>query len=207
MSQLNLFDPPDPPLSKPLPVNFYPNFLPAEEADELLTHCLELQWQQNQIKMLGKTLPVPRLECIYGDEGCEYLYSNSVLLVPLPWTDALQRLRERVEEAVQYRFNIVIGNQYRSGTDSIGWHSDSEPTMGSRPAIASISLGDCRKFSMKPKRGFGDDTKHFYLGHGSLLYMQPGCQNDYVHQVPKTKQPVKTRINLTFRPHLKGKAK
>lgn len=42
---------------------------------------------------MGKTMPVPRLECMYGDEGCNYLYSNSVLLEPLPWTAELQELR------------------------------------------------------------------------------------------------------------------
>ncbi|WP_242056169.1 hypothetical protein [Nostoc flagelliforme] len=79
MQQLTLF-----PESVPtLPVNYYPEFLNKEEADELYQHCQELQWKQNQIRMLGKTMPVPRLECIYGDEGCDYLYSKSVLLIPI----------------------------------------------------------------------------------------------------------------------------
>jgi hypothetical protein len=67
MKQMTLFDEP----TTVIPVTYYPEFLTKLEADELYQHCQELQWQQNQIRMLGKTMPVPRLECIYGDEGCD----------------------------------------------------------------------------------------------------------------------------------------
>jgi alkylated DNA repair dioxygenase AlkB len=198
MIQMSLFNEPTP----VLPVTYYPEFLSQEEAGVLYQHCLKLQWQQNQIKMVGKTLLVPRLECIYGDEGCEYLYSKSVLLKPLPWTEALAELRDRISAATGYKFNIVIGNQYRSGQDSIGWHADNEQSMGHNPAIASVSLGAERKFQIK---AIGGKPTDFWLEHGSLLIMHPGCQSTHLHQVPKTKKLVSTRINLTFRPHVGGK--
>ncbi|WP_226889488.1 alpha-ketoglutarate-dependent dioxygenase AlkB [Nostoc sp. MG11] len=91
MQQLNLFQESSP----ILPVTYYPDFLTPEQANELYQHCLQLEWRQNQIKMVGKIIPVPRLECIYGDAGCDYLYSNSVFLKPLNWTEALSRLRVR----------------------------------------------------------------------------------------------------------------
>ncbi|QIR41348.1 alpha-ketoglutarate-dependent dioxygenase AlkB [Tolypothrix sp. PCC 7910] len=184
-----------------LPVTYYPEFLSEEEAGVLYQHCLKLQWQQNQIKMVGKTLLVPRLECIYGDEGCDYLYSKSVLLKPLPWTEALAQLRDRITAVTGYSFRIVIGNQYISGQDSIGWHADNEQSMGLNPAIASVSLGAERKFQIKP---IGGKPTDFWLEHGSLLVMHPGCQSTHLHQVPKTKKLVSTRINLTFRPHVGG---
>ncbi|WP_242055899.1 alpha-ketoglutarate-dependent dioxygenase AlkB family protein [Nostoc flagelliforme] len=159
---------------------------------------MKLEWQQNKIRIAGKTMPVPRLECIYGDAGCDYLYSNSVFLKPLTWTDALANLRDRITALTGYKFRIVIGNQYRTGTDSIGWHADNEPLMGSNPAIVSVSLGSCRKFQIKPRNGKPTD---FWLEHGSLLVMHPGCQSTHLHQVPKTNKVVSTRINLTFRPH------
>lgn len=198
MKQMSLFDEP----TIVLPVNYYPEFLTLTEADALYQHCQQLQWQQNQIRMLGKTMPVPRLECIYGDEGCDYLYSKSVLLKPLPWTDALAKLRDRITATAGYNFRIVIGNQYRSGQDSIGWHNDSEASMGLNPAIASVSLGSMRKFQIKP---IGGKSTDFWLEHGSLLVMLPGCQSTHLHQVPKTNKVVSTRINLTFRPHVGGK--
>jgi alkylated DNA repair dioxygenase AlkB len=151
--------------------------------------------------MVGKIIPVPRLECIYGDKGCDYLYSKSVFLKPLPWTEPLAQLRDKITAATGYNFRIVIGNQYRSSQDSIGWHSDNEPSMGINPAIASVSLGAARKFQIKPIAGKPTD---FWLEHGSLLVMHPGCQSTHLHQVPKTNKVVSTRINLTFRPHTGG---
>ncbi|QLE45135.1 alpha-ketoglutarate-dependent dioxygenase AlkB (plasmid) [Nostoc sp. C052] len=197
MQQLNLFAESTP----VLPVTYYPDFLSLEQANELYQHCLQLQWQQNQIRIAGKTMPVPRLECIYGDAGCNYLYSKSVLLKPLPWKELLGELRDSITALTGYKFRIVIGNQYRSGTDSIGWHSDNESSMGYQPAIASISLGGVRKFQIKPIGGTHTD---FWLEHGSLLVMHPGCQSTHLHQVPKTNKVVSTRINLTFRPHTGG---
>ena len=197
MQQLNLFVESTP----VLPITYYPNFLGTEAANSLYQHCLQLEWQQNQIRIAGKTMPVPRLECIYGDYGCDYIYSNSVFLKPLWWTEALSSLRDRITAFTGYKFRIVIGNQYRSGIDSIGWHADKESSMGFNPAIASVSLGSCRKFQIKPIGGRPTD---FWLEHGSLLVMYPGCQSTHLHQVPKTNKVVSTRINLTFRPHTGG---
>jgi alkylated DNA repair dioxygenase AlkB len=198
MQQLTLF-----PNEKNLPpVEYIPNFLSSIEASELYKHCQQLAWEQNNIRLMGKTMPVPRLECMYGDEGCNYLYSNSVLLKPLPWTSPLSELRSRLSFETGHQFNIVICNRYRSGLDSIGWHADKEPSMGVKPAIASISLGQERKFQMRPNDG--GKPVDFWLEHGSLLLMKPGCQENWVHQLPKTSRALKERINLTFRPHING---
>lgn len=157
-------------------------------------------WQQNKIRMLGKPLQVPRLECMYGEPGASYLYSNSVTLEAHPWTNELLYVCDRITVKTGFAFDIVIGNRYRTGLDSIGWHSDDEPSMGYHPAIASISLGGCRKFSIKPKVK-GSKSTHFWLEHGSLLLMLPGCQEGYVHQLPKDNNCFIERINLTFRPY------
>ncbi|MCB0471234.1 MAG: alpha-ketoglutarate-dependent dioxygenase AlkB, partial [Flavobacteriaceae bacterium] len=37
------------------------------------------------------------------------------------------------------------------------------------------------------------------LGHGSLLVMKGEMQHFWLHQLPKTKQTLGERINLTFR--------
>ncbi|WP_445634607.1 2OG-Fe(II) oxygenase [Nostoc sp. DSM 114161] len=195
MQQLTLFD-----ISTTLPVEYIDGFLSKSEADELFKHSKTLAWRQNEIRMLGKPLQVPRLECMYGKDGASYLYSNSVNLEALPWTSELLNLRDRITAFCSHEFDIAIGNRYRNGQDSIGWHSDDEPSMGYRPAIASISLGACRKFSVKPKIK-GSKATHFWLEHGSLLLMLPGCQEGYVHQLPKDNRCLLERINLTFRPY------
>jgi alkylated DNA repair dioxygenase AlkB len=127
-----------------------------------------------------------------------------VLLEPLPWTEPRAQLRHRIESQTGFKFAITIGNRYLSGQHSIGWHSDHEKSMGDQPAIASISLGAVRKFSLKPRQGQEGLLTHFALEHGSLLVMLPGCQSTHVHQLPKTKQDIGERINWTFRPHLNG---
>ncbi|MEH2393708.1 MAG: alpha-ketoglutarate-dependent dioxygenase AlkB [Nostoc sp.] len=195
MQQLTLFD-----IPSTLPIEYYPGFLHGSEVDALMVHCKALQWQQNEIRMLGKPLPVPRLECMYGKEGASYVYSGSVNLEARPWTPELLYTCDRITIKTGFEFDIVIGNRYRTGLDSIGWHSDDEASMGYRPAIASISLGACRKFSIKPKTK-GSKPTHFWLEHGSLLLMLPGCQEGYVHQLPKDNNCLFERVNLTFRPY------
>ncbi|BAS54649.1 MULTISPECIES: alpha-ketoglutarate-dependent dioxygenase AlkB family protein [Leptolyngbya] len=168
-----------------VPFDYDPSFLSVEEADWLYDQSLHLDWQQHQIRIFGKTLPVPRLETIYGESGCDYLYSGSVLLQPLPWTDCLRWLNHKIETKTHYRFHIAVGNRYRSGSDSISWHSDDEASMGKDPAISSVSLGATRKFSLKRKQD--GSIQYFDLQHGSLLLMRPGCQSTHLHQVPKGK--------------------
>lgn len=184
-----------PPITKELPWLFIPNFLDQHEADCWLEYSEDLKWQQNTIKMFGKPIVLPRLEAIYGDGN--YLYSG-VTLEAQPWTDGLNELRKMVETETGYKFQIAIGNQYRFGSDHIGWHSDDSPEMGERPAIASLSLGATRKFQLRNK--VTKEVYSFELTHGSLFIMKPGCQEEWHHKICKTSAEVGLRINWTFRP-------
>ena len=182
------------------PVEFYPGFLGQSQADKLFEASLQMHWRQNQFQIYGRSMPLPRLEAIYGDDQCVYSYSRGrVVLTPDPWNEPLRKLRNKVERQTGHYFRIVIGNQYRSGSDHIGWHSDDEPTMGTFPAIASISLGATRRFSLRHK--VTKTTQTWELPHGSLFVMRPGCQENFVHKIHKTSQQVGTRINWTFRPY------
>jgi len=87
---------------------------------------------------------------------------------------------------------------YRDGHDSMGWHSDDEPELGSSPIIASLSLGASRYFDMRgiPSR----HLKHrLELNPGSLLLMSGDTQKNWQHCVPKQTTVAAARINLTFR--------
>jgi alkylated DNA repair dioxygenase AlkB len=195
MQQLSLLENIDSP-----PVQYWPGFLSRTKADALLTQSLTLKWQQNQMKMYGRPVPLPRLEAMFGDSPkIFYTYSNSVELHAKPWPLFLAELRALVEAQTNYRFQLAIGNHYRSAQDSIGFHADDEPTLGPRPAIASISLGATRKFRMKRK--VGGQSYSYDLSHGDLLLMLPGCQEEWVHAVPKSARSSAARINWTFRPY------
>ena len=52
------------------------NFFDSNESNELLNRLIEnLPWESMMIKMFGKNLKIPRLQCWIGDEGCDYKLS------------------------------------------------------------------------------------------------------------------------------------
>jgi alkylated DNA repair dioxygenase AlkB len=173
------------------------NFLPASEAEQLFDAFLdELSWQPETIVIAGKPVPVPRLVCWYGDDQACYRYSG-VSHRPLPWTPHLRGLRGQVAQAAGCELNSVLGNYYRTGSDSMGWHADKERELGADPAIVSLSLGSPRRFLIRHNRT--RQTLTFDLGAGSLLIMAGSLQHHWRHCLPKQPGPVGARINLTFR--------
>ena len=89
--------------------------------------------------------PTPRLTAWHADPGVSYAYSG-IRHAPAPWTPGLLELKEKVEAAAAAAFNSVLLNRYRDGRDSIAPHADAEPELGVNPVIASLSLGDYRRF-------------------------------------------------------------
>ncbi|XP_072291860.1 alpha-ketoglutarate-dependent dioxygenase alkB homolog 3 [Eucyclogobius newberryi] len=180
------------------------HFLSTEEADWTFSKLLhELPWSQKTNYRLGGAYEEPRLTCWFGD--LPYTYSNSTINANAEWPLELLSLRSRLLQSFGLTLNSVLCNFYRSGHDSIGWHSDDEPSLGERPTIASLSLGDTRVFSLrkKPAPENGDFTfsRHIKvpLSHGSLLIMEGATQDDWQHQVAKEYHDRGPRINLTFR--------
>lgn len=179
------------------PVEFRPGFLDTDAADALLRSLRdEVPWQQRHAVVYGDRHPVPRLERWYGDPGADYGYSGQ-RLDRTDWHPALRALRDRLTDEVGERFNGVLANLYRSGDDRVGWHADDEPELGPAPIIASISLGDTRRFRIRHRdSGVVADVE---LDHGSLLVMGGLTQRRCEHEIPRTTKPVGERINLTFR--------
>jgi alkylated DNA repair dioxygenase AlkB len=167
------------------------------EAKALWPALHTLDWQQKAITLFGRAVMQPRLIAWYGDAGADYRYSG-LLNIPQPWTPVLQAIRERVQSICQVDFNSVLGNWYRDGHDSVGWHSDDEPELGPQPIIASVSFGVTRRFSLQHKK---DKALRFAidLPNASLLLMQGETQQHYRHAVLKDKAVKDGRINLTFR--------
>lgn len=180
------------------PVLFYPKFLNSVDDFDWFQKSKNLKWTRSEINIYGKSIPVPRDESLFGDD-LYYEYRGTQIEAD-PWPDFLLEARDRIQALSGYQFNFVVGNCYRTGKDSIGWHSDNFPQIGKRPAIASLSLGSARKFKLRHKDS--GETVDYQLESGSLLIMLPGCQEDWVHTVPKTARPVGERINWTFRPHV-----
>jgi alkylated DNA repair dioxygenase AlkB len=179
-------------------VRFWPAALTVAEASELLDRLLTgIDWQHEEVLIFGQRRPVPRLVAWHGDTGASYTYSGT-LHQPLPWTPALELVRERVLSLTGCAFNSVLLNLYRDGRDGMGWHSDDEPELGRDPVIASVSLGAPRRFCLRHRQR-KDQRLDVSLGPGSLLLMAGATQHHWLHAVPKTAVPVGPRVNLTFR--------
>ncbi|WP_204102867.1 MULTISPECIES: alpha-ketoglutarate-dependent dioxygenase AlkB [Spirulina sp. CCY15215] len=179
-------------------VILYPNFFSIEESDRFFSDLYDcIKWKQDTIKIFGKKMFLPRLTAWYGDEGQSYTYSG-IEQHPDPWIPQLKSIKSKVEDISEVNFNSVLLNLYRTGKDSVSWHSDDEPELGTNPIIASVSFGATRRFSLKHK--ISKDRKvHIDLESGSLLLMKGETQHCWQHQIPKTSKSVKPRINLTFR--------
>ena len=179
-------------------VFLYPTLLSYHEADQLFdTLKKNIIWEKQKIKLYGEVHDVPRLTAWYGDPNKSYIYSG-IKLKTKPWNEALLKIREKIKKISKIKFNSVLLNLYRSGSDSVSWHSDDEPELGKNPVIGSLSLGETRQFQMKHK--FNRDLKQkILLQHGSFLLMRGKTQHHWLHQIPKRKNLKGERINLTFR--------
>ncbi|MES2662997.1 MAG: alpha-ketoglutarate-dependent dioxygenase AlkB [Pseudomonadota bacterium] len=179
-------------------INFIENWLTLTEQTELWKILNnKVSWEQPKIQIAGKRLLIPRKQAWYGDENAHYKYS-SIHCVPTPWTAELFRLKQRLENTINFSFNSVLLNLYSNGQESMGWHSDDETELGAEPWIASISLGATRRFRFRLKKNHRIVHAIDLTGR-SLLIMHPSVQYDWQHALPKTKRVVEPRINLTFR--------
>ena len=181
-----------------LEILFIENFFNEEESVSYMESLKDrIKWNQDYIKMFGKTHQVPRLTAWYGDRNKTYTYSG-ISMTSKPWNAELLEIKKKVEQYANFNFNSVLLNFYRSGNDSNSWHSDDEKELGYQPTIGSVSLGGTRKFRLRNKKN-KKTTYNIELDKGSLLIMSGKTQQYWEHQIPKTKKIVSERINLTFR--------
>jgi alkylated DNA repair dioxygenase AlkB len=175
------------------------NFIPLDKANTYFNNFIEdIKWRQEEIKMYGKTYPVPRKTAWYGYEGFNYKYSG-ILCNPEPWTKELLGIKKVIESfLLDSDFNSVLLNLYRDGSDKVSWHADDEKGLGTNPLIASVSLGATRRFDLKHKTD-PDKKLQLELVPGSLIVMKGAIQHNWLHQIPVQKKILEPRINLTFR--------
>ena len=176
-----------------------PAFTDRDTADHWLDALLrDIPWAQRAITLFGRRVMQPRRLCWMGDPAAHYRYSGDSL-APLPWSETVHDIRERAEAACGTSFNSVLLNLYRDGDDCMGWHADDEPELGTAPVIASVSLGACRSFRLRPKvRGTAEPIT-VELPHGSGLCMRGTTQAHWQHSVPRRRRVTTPRVNLTFR--------
>jgi alkylated DNA repair dioxygenase AlkB len=167
------------------------DFLPSDRAWIYFEELRQTATWQQQRGAFGH--PQPRLTAAYGDGGITYRYSGTTNRA-LAWTKTLLEIKARIE-AVEGQYNFCLLNRYRSGADSVGWHADDEPGHGN--IIGSLSLGATRTFRIR--HNLTRETRSWEVRHGTLIIMAGTMQQFWKHEIPKTKDDVGERINLTFR--------
>ena len=178
-------------------VYYYGPILPAQEATVYQAELMATTvWRHDEVTLFGKHITTAREVAWYGDQHFSYRYSGRTK-VALPWSATLRSLKALIEERSGARYNSCLINLYHSGDEGMGWHSDDEKELTPQGAIASLSLGAERRFSLRHK--VTGETIHVTLEHGSLLLMKGATQTHWLHRLPPARRIREPRINLTFR--------
>lgn len=171
-------------------------FFDGDRARELERAVLdETELAVRRLRMFGREVEEPRLVGWAGE--VPYRYSGRTL-EPRPLGPALGRLVQLGSELTGVSFNHALVNLYRSGRDSMGLHADDEPELGERPVVVSYSFGAARDFVIAA-RGTKTRVLTLKLEHGSLLVMEPGLQEAYLHGLPRRLGVAGARLNVTLR--------
>jgi len=177
---------------------YFKNFFSKDESDFLFNIILaKTNWKHEHIKIFSKDILQPRLTAFHGELEMTYSYSG-ITMIPLPMSDELLFIKQKIETITNTKYNVVLSNLYRNGNDSMGWHADNEKKLGKNPSIASVSFGESRVLKFKHIYNKLIKTE-IELQHGSLLIMRDETQHFWQHSISKSKKITQSRINLTFR--------
>jgi alkylated DNA repair dioxygenase AlkB len=146
------------------------------------------RWEQRSRRMYDRRVQEPRLTSPWNAA------SGEALEPPI-----LEEIRVLLGERYGREFDSVGFNLYRDGRDSVAWHADRIAKEIEDPIVALVSLGDPRKFLLRPKGGGG--SRAFLLGRGDLLVTGGKTQRTWEHSVPKVSR-AGPRISLAYRHHM-----
>jgi alkylated DNA repair dioxygenase AlkB len=178
-------------------VIYYGKVMDKDEADAYLENLLDaIKWKNDEAIIFGRHIITKRKVAWYGDDGYSYKYSGTTKQA-LNWTPELIQLKKLTEQLTGESFNSCLLNLYHDGNEGMAWHSDDEKSLGKDSAIASLSFGAERKFSLKHR--LTKETHSVLLENGSLLIMKGATQTNWLHSLPKSKKITLPRVNLTFR--------
>jgi alkylated DNA repair dioxygenase AlkB len=155
-------------------------------ADELFEEILRTRgWAQRTRRLFDREVLEPRLTAPWS------LHSGEPLQPPI-----VEDMRLALAARYGVPFDTVGFNLYRDGRDSVAWHRDHISRQIEEPVIALVSLGERRKFLLRPYGGGA--SRAFELGRGDLLVTGGRTNRDWEHAVPKVAR-AGPRISLAFR--------
>ena len=149
----------------------------------------EAPWRQRERKMYDTVVLEPRLVAWWGPGEA----------LPQP----LEAMRIALSDRYRVEFDSVGINLYRDGRDGVAWHGDNNRKVLHDPLVATVSLGERRRFLMRPGVS-GSPTHRFRPGGGDLLVMGGNCQHSWQHTVPKEPSGAGARMSVTIRHSKEG---
>ncbi|KAI1275350.1 hypothetical protein F5Y07DRAFT_182155 [Xylaria sp. FL0933] len=169
---LYLYDPED--IAEHTPCSIVHNFLPQEEANDLLREMLEesKSFKRVTFKLFDNIVQSPHTSTFYvateaevNTQKHEYFYYGGRLEDVRQITPQLLRVRPKVQETVnkiiktrkklryqcpdEWMPNAAFVNCYDGPQESVGYHSDHLTYLGPRAVIGSLSLGVAREFRVR----------------------------------------------------------
>lgn len=154
---------------------------------DLLFECLvdSLDWGQRSRRMYDQEVTEPRLTALWRKS------SEKTLEPPI-----LEEMRVLLSKRYDIEFDSAGFNLYRDGRDSVAWHGDRIKKGIDKPLVALVSIGEPRRFLLKPRAG--GNSRTFMLGRGDLLVTGGRTQRTWLHSVPKVAK-AGPRISIAFR--------
>jgi alkylated DNA repair dioxygenase AlkB len=163
-------------------VDHAPGWLRGHEA--VMEHLARTTaWKQPRREMYDRVVDVPRLVAALPDDG--------------PGHPVIEDMRRALAARYGVELPHVSFGYYRDGRDSVAWHGDYVAREMDEALVATVSLGEPRRFLLRPTGG--GRSVAFKLGWGDLLVMGGSSQRTWQHAVPKVARAGQ-RIAVMFRP-------
>ncbi|GLD94192.1 hypothetical protein PINS_up002803 [Pythium insidiosum] len=169
-------------------------------------------WQEHPaapgvIKMFGRDVRTPRYQQAYG---ATHRFSGATFASKpfprqlQPTVELLQSMLTKGDSSETF-LSAGLLNWYKDGEHYIGPHSDDALRLVPNSPVVSVTYGATRRFvftrrdSTKIKNVGAVERVTLELGDGDLLIMGGTTQTTHKHALPKMKQCIDRRINLTLR--------
>ena len=140
-------------------------------------------WRAERRPMYERVVDVPRLLATLPEDG--------------PGHPLLEQIRQLLGDRYGTDFVRLTLGYYRDGRDSVAWHGDTTARDLPEAVVATVSLGEPRRFLLRPRDG--GRARAFALGWGDLIVMGGACQRTWRHAVPKVSY-AGPRIAVMYRP-------
>jgi alkylated DNA repair dioxygenase AlkB len=156
----------------------------VEGHQQLFDHLASTtRWQHQRVEMYERTVDVPRLVAALPEDG--------------PGHPLLAEMARTLGERHGVAFTRTGLALYRDGNDSVAWHGDRVARDLPVAIVATVSLGEPRRFLLRPAAG--GRALAFALGWGDLIVMGGSSQRTWRHAVPKVAR-AQPRLTVMFRP-------